>query len=78
MITLAPGAKASATLGVANAENYPAAACKPTAAAQLKVYPPNQTQPVELPFTATGCAVSSTHQLSVTAVTAGAGQTVQG
>jgi hypothetical protein len=76
VITLAPGAKANATLGVANAENYPAAACKPTAAAQLKIYPPNQTQPVELPFTATGCAVSSTHQLSVTAVTAGAGQTV--
>ena len=76
MITLAPGAKANATLGVANAENYPAAACKPTAAAQLKVYPPNQTQPAALPFTATGCAVSATRQLSVTAVTAGAGQTV--
>ena len=78
VITLAPGAKANATLGVANAENYPAAACKPTAAAQLKVYPPNQTRAVELPFTATGCAVPSTHQLSVTAVTLGAGQTVQG
>jgi hypothetical protein len=75
-ITLAPGAKANATLGVANAENYPASACKPTAAAQLKVFPPNQTQAIELPFTATGCAVSSTHQLGVTAVTAGAGQTV--
>jgi hypothetical protein len=76
VITLAPGAKANATLGVANAENYPASACKPTAAAQLKVFPPNQTQALELPFTATGCAVTSTHQLSVTAVTAGAGQTV--
>jgi hypothetical protein len=75
-ITLAPGAKANATLGVANAENYPASACKPTAATQLKVFPPNQTQAIELPFTATGCAVSSTHQLGVTAVTAGAGQTV--
>ena len=61
---------------MANAQNYPATACKPTAAAQLKVYPPNQTQALELPFTATGCAVSSTRQLSVTAVTAGAGQTV--
>lgn len=76
LITLAPGAKASATLGVANAENYPATACKPTTAAKLKVYPPNQTQSAELPFTVTGCAVSATHQLSVTAVTAGAGQTV--
>jgi len=76
LITLAPGAKANATLGVANAENYPATACKPTTAAKLKVYPPNQTQSAELPFTVTGCAVSATHQLSVTAVTAGAGQTV--
>jgi hypothetical protein len=76
LITLAPGAKANATLGVANAENYPTSACKPTTAAQLKVFPPNQTQAIELPFTATGCAVSSAHQLSVTAVSAGAGQIV--
>jgi uncharacterized protein DUF4232 len=75
LVTLAPGAKANAELGVANAENYPAAACKPTAAAQLKVFPPNQTQAIEVAFATTGCAVSSTHQLSVTAVTAGAGQT---
>lgn len=62
--------------GVANAENYPAASGKPTAAAQLKDFPPNQTQALEVPFTATGCTVSSTHQLSVTAVAAGAGQVV--
>jgi Protein of unknown function (DUF4232) len=72
-VTLAPGAKANATLGVANAGNYPASACKPTPAAQLKVFPPNQTEAIVLPFTALGCAVSSAHQLSVTAVTAGAG-----
>jgi hypothetical protein len=75
LVTLAPGAKASAELGVANAENYPAAACKPTTSAQMKVFPPNQTQAVEVAFTTMGCAVSSTHQLSVTAVSAGAGQT---
>jgi hypothetical protein len=75
LVTLAPGAKASAELGVANAQNYPAATCKPTPAAQLKVFPPNQTQSIAVAFTTTGCAVSSTHQLSVTAVTAGAGQT---
>jgi hypothetical protein len=75
VVTLAPGAKASAELGVANAENYPAATCKPTPSAQLKVFPPNQTQAIEVAFTTTGCAVSSTHQLSVTAIGAGAGQT---
>jgi hypothetical protein len=75
LVTLAPGARANATLGVANAENYPVPACKPTTAAQVKVYPPNETKAIELPFTATGCTVSSAHQLSVTAVVAGAGQT---
>ncbi|MGH3206357.1 MAG: DUF4232 domain-containing protein [Trebonia sp.] len=72
LVTLAPGAKASAELGVANAENYPAASCKPTASAQLKVFPPNQTQAIEVPFSTTGCAVTTAHQLSVTAVAAGA------
>ena len=75
VVTLAPGAKASAELGVANAENYPTATCKPTPSAQLKVFPPDQTQAIEVAFATTGCAVSSTHQLSVTAVSAGAGQT---
>ena len=72
-MTLAPGAKANATLGVANAENYPAADCKPTSSSQLRVFPPNQTKAIEVPFSTTGCAVSSAHQLSVTAVAAGAG-----
>jgi hypothetical protein len=76
LITLAPGAKANATLGVANAENYPTTACKPTTAAHLKVYPPNQTKATELSFDANGCTVAATHQLSVTAVSAGAGQIV--
>jgi len=71
LVTLAPGAKASAELGVANAENYPAEACKPTSSARLRVFPPNQTVAIEVPFAATGCAASSAHQLSVTAVTAG-------
>jgi Domain of unknown function (DUF4232) len=75
LVTLAPGAKANAVLGVANAENYPAASCKPATTAQMKVFPPNQTQAIEVAFTTKGCAVSSTHQLSVTAVSAGAGQT---
>lgn len=75
-VTLAAGAKANAELGVANAGNYPAQDCKPTSSAHLKVFPPNQTQPIVVPFTTTGCADSSAHQLSVTAVAAGQGQTV--
>ena len=76
LVTLAPGAKANADFGVANAGNYPAQDCKPTPAAHLKVFPPNQTQPIVEPFSTTACAVSSAHQLSVTAVAAGQGQTV--
>jgi Protein of unknown function (DUF4232) len=77
-ITLAPGAEASAALGVANAQNYPKAACEPTSAVKLKVFPPNQAQAVEVSFATTGCGVSSTRQLNITAVTAGAGRAVQG
>jgi Domain of unknown function (DUF4232) len=77
LVTLAPGAKANAMLGVGNAENYPTTACKPTTTAQLKVFPPNQTAAIEVPFSTTGCAVASAHQLSVTAVAAGTGQTMK-
>src|SRR6185437_5595885 len=69
---------AGAQIGAAATRNPSRASTLITLApgAKLKVYPPNQTQSAELPFTVTGCAVSATHQLSVTAVTAGAGQTV--
>jgi hypothetical protein len=72
-VTLAPGAKANAEVGVANAENYPAANCKPVSSAHLKVYPPGQTAAIEAAFSAMGCTVSSAHQLSVSAVSAGPG-----
>ena len=73
-VTLAPGGKANAQLGVGNAENYPTNDCKPASSAHLKVFPPNQTQPIEVAFSTTGCTVATAHQLSVSAVTAGAGQ----
>lgn len=76
LVTLAPGAVANAVLGIANAENYPVADCKPTAASQMRVFPPNQTQAVQVRFTVTACALTSAHQVSVTAVTAGSGLSV--
>jgi hypothetical protein len=72
-VTLAPGAKANAEVGIANAENYPTANCKPVSSSRLKVYPPGQTAAIEASFSTTGCTVSSAHQLSVSAVSAGAG-----
>ncbi|MGH3267211.1 MAG: DUF4232 domain-containing protein [Trebonia sp.] len=70
-ITLAPGAKANAELGVANAGNYPTQDCQPASSVHLRVFPPNQTQPIVVPFVTTACALPSAHQLSVTAVAAG-------
>jgi hypothetical protein len=70
LVTLTPGAKATARLGVVNAGNYPASACRPATAARLRVFPPNQTESVSVPFSITGCAASGAKQLSVTAVAA--------
>jgi len=55
-VTLAPGGVAHATLQVVQALNFPSAKCQLTTAHWLKVYPPNQTQPVYLNFTAKTCA----------------------
>jgi Protein of unknown function (DUF4232) len=56
LVTLAPGATGNALLQIVDALNYPSASCGPTKATALKIYPPNQTAPVYLPNTASGCA----------------------
>ena len=58
LITLAHGATANALLQIVDALNYPSASCGPTKATALKIYPPNQTVPVYLPSTSTGCSKS--------------------
>src|SRR3954469_678188 len=40
LVTLAPGATASALLQIANGANYPASTCQPTDVSGLRVYPP--------------------------------------
>jgi hypothetical protein len=72
VVTLASGAKANFVLGVGEAGNYPSATCQPKSSAYLKIYPPNQTQSMEIPFKTTGCASSSAKLLSVTVVSSGA------
>jgi hypothetical protein len=71
-VTLAPGATAHAVLQIVDALNYPTATCKPTKATAVRVYPPNQTVPVYLPTTATGCANPVT-TLQITPVQPGSG-----
>jgi len=56
LVTLAPGATANAQLQIVDALNFPSASCGPTKATALKIYPPNQTEPVYLPNTSTGCS----------------------
>ena len=58
-VTLAPGGVAHATLQVVQALNFPPAKCQPTTAHWLKVYPPNQTEPVFLNFTSKTCAATA-------------------
>ena len=55
-VTLAPGAVAHATLQVAEAGNYDPSLCKPVTAHWLKIYPPNQTGPAYVSFTAQACS----------------------
>ena len=56
LVTLAAGATANAQLQIVDALNFPSASCGPTKATALKIYPPNQTEPVYLPNTSSGCA----------------------
>lgn len=55
LVTLAAGATANAQLQIVDALNFPSASCAPTKATALKIYPPNQTEPVYLPNTSNGC-----------------------
>ena len=56
LVTLAAGATAHAQLQIVDALNFPSATCGPTKATALKIYPPNQTEPVYLTNISTGCS----------------------
>ena len=81
-VTLAPGAVAHATLQVAEAGNYDPSLCKPVTAHWLRVYPPNQFNPVYTKFTAQVCTAKLPHglgsQLGIYDVRPGAGKAGQG
>ena len=56
LVTLIPGAMATAELQVVDAHNFSPQICRPVTATHLRVYPPNQTAPVYLASTSFGCA----------------------
>jgi hypothetical protein len=72
LVTLAPGAVASALLRIVQAANFPASRCDLKNATYLQIYPPNQTTPVYLKYKAQACA-KPVQILTVSVVKAGSG-----
>ena len=60
LISLSPGQTVHATLQVVDAMNYPSGDCGPVTAHWLKIYPPNQTAPIYVSFTAQTCSKPKT------------------
>jgi hypothetical protein len=60
LVTLSPGQTVHAELQVGDAQNYPPTDCGLVTAHWLKIYPPNQTAPVYVSFTAQTCSKPKT------------------
>jgi Protein of unknown function (DUF4232) len=56
LVTLSAGQTVHAELQVVDAENYPPADCGLVTARWLRIYPPNQTAPAYVSFTAPACS----------------------
>lgn len=72
-VILGPGATAHVVLQVVDVYNYPTSTCEPTEAYGLRVYPPNQTASVVLPFAFEACSKTGPTYLGVDPVNAGVG-----
>jgi hypothetical protein len=72
-VLLEPGAHGSALVLATNVHNYPAAQCNPVPVPGIRVYPPNDTESLYLPYSGTACSLPEpeTTQLRVHAVVAG-------
>jgi uncharacterized protein DUF4232 len=76
-ITLRPGAMAAAVVKEANTGNFDATDCQPVGVRGFRVYAPDDTTAMFLPFSGekTACANTRDGQLSVETVKSGAGST---
>jgi Domain of unknown function (DUF4232) len=72
LVTLAPGSVANALLQIVHAAGYPAQKCAPVTAHWLQIYPPNQSVPIYLHYTAQACA-KPVRLLAVNVVVPGSG-----
>lgn len=70
LVTLPPGGVASSVLQIAAAGNYSSGQCRPRRTSELRVYPPNQTLALDIPYSTTGCA-GPVRQLTVSVVQPG-------
>jgi hypothetical protein len=68
LVTLANGATATSVLQITDVYNFPRSACRPTTAAGLRVYPPNQTAAKIVPFPFAACSRTGPAYLSTEAV----------
>ncbi|HEX7739539.1 MAG TPA: DUF4232 domain-containing protein [Marmoricola sp.] len=65
VVTLDPGDSAASQVQLGEAANYPKASCAPTQSVALKVYPPNQTQSLQIPYKADACSSTAVKLLQV-------------
>jgi Protein of unknown function (DUF4232) len=73
-VILTPGETAHALLQIADVYNFPTSTCEPAAADGLRIYPPNQTTSVVLPYSFEACSAAGPVYLNVDGpITAGAG-----
>lgn len=77
LVTLKPGAVANTLLRITEAQNYPTSKCSPMASTYLQIYPPNQTTPIYLAYSSTGCTSMSVNLLMIGVVQTGAGSNGQ-
>ncbi|HWF34935.1 MAG TPA: DUF4232 domain-containing protein [Solirubrobacteraceae bacterium] len=68
VITLANGARATATLRIIEAGNFPSSTCKQVTAVGLRVFPPNLTTSTVIPFPYAACSKAGPVFLTVRAV----------
>lgn len=71
VITLAPGATASATLEVMDVLFYDSSYCNPVPVSDLQVYPPGQTSAAYVPYQAEGSCSNPVFVLATSPVVAG-------
>jgi hypothetical protein len=67
-VTLAPGQRGLAVLGVAETAMFTGSGCNPVVAHWLKVYPPHLSHVVYLPIKAITCSSSADQILEISAV----------